>query len=550
VLRTGLRAWGHAELHELISAALRWYGAREDHVDRRTARLLFLVDAYDELALNAAPASLPELIGMHEWPAAKLVVTMRRDTVPDQQLAARFGEPAGAAALWVRYLLPFTRAQIEAYMVAHGVPSGDAARLLASAQLRAIVENPFVLRLYVDCWRAVEERARTAVAGRTLRRHVYEASIEEWLRRAYATGGLREDVASRLLSREAAEPAARLQMLRDHFVAFAARAAYTMFSDDCLAMPADAPRLRNEPWLQLHTWTAESAEDEARLAGAAADVHAQLLAFRARSLQSFMADCPLQARDGHRLVTFAHKSVRDFLAALHISRHPDTAIERLVTTDTAVQRFLAEFVDPVETAAFANQTSGSPSKSAAAPRAPTSFGPRALLVVRASRTAAAGGSAVAAANCLTALNTAGVSFVGADLRGIRVGGEVPAAFGRAPFADLGGAMLAGADLSGASLANCRLQQACLDHVVLNDVDLTGAQLGERPAFVIGACVRAVAVSRDGRFVFTGGDDKRVKKWNAESREVPLGGRDRLALLSDRCVSWCSWRRQCRATAAT
>jgi uncharacterized protein YjbI with pentapeptide repeats len=126
----------------------------------------------------------------------------------------------------------------------------------------------------------------------------------------------------------------------------------------------------------------------------------------------------------------------------------------------------------------------------------------------------------AVANALTALNTAGVSFSGMNLAGIGAGSaQPPAPAAGTPFADLGGAMLAGVNLSRADLRNCRLQQACLDGADLRHADIRGALFGELPSFLVGSPVSAVAVSPDGRFVYSGSSDKTVKQWETSSGAV-------------------------------
>jgi hypothetical protein len=83
-------------------------------------------------------------------------------------------------------------------------------------------------------------------------------------------------------------------------------------------------------------------------------------------------------------------------------------------------------------------------------------------------------------------------------------------------------VLTSADLSGADLRNCRLQ-ACLDGADLHHANIQGATFGELPSFVVGSWIRVVAVSPDGRFVYSGSSDKAlkqclVKNWMDVKRE--------------------------------
>ncbi len=172
---SGSGAWSHAGLRGAVQRALRWYaGAVACPGD---ARLVVLLDGYDELALAAGGAAdddLPRALGLDEPALAgarvKLVVTARRTTVPEGELARRFGPGSGAL-----YLLPFTAAQMETLMRQRGLAEAQIAR---AQSLRAVVENPFLLQLYCECWPEVEAlAARHWRAGAVRRRHVYEAAL-------------------------------------------------------------------------------------------------------------------------------------------------------------------------------------------------------------------------------------------------------------------------------------------------------------------------------------------------------------------------------------
>ena len=75
--------------------------------------------------------------------------------------------------------------------------------------------------------------------------------------------------------------------------------------------------------------------------------------------------------------------------------------------------------------------------------------------------------ALKAANALTILNYARVSFAGMDLSGIKV-----------PGANLDHAIFEHTDLRGADLQGCSLRQACLIGTDLREANLTGVRFGE------------------------------------------------------------------------
>ncbi|MEM7495575.1 MAG: pentapeptide repeat-containing protein, partial [Myxococcota bacterium] len=115
-------------------------------------------------------------------------------------------------------------------------------------------------------------------------------------------------------------------------------------------------------------------------------------------------------------------------------------------------------------------------------------------------------AAVAAANALTILNAAGVSFSGMDLRGIN-----------APGAVLDGAVMDGTDLRGANLAGAWLGHASLSQARLGQAVLLGTRFGEQ-AFFKGHTdsVNSVGFSGDGTRVASGSSDNTVRVWDMQS----------------------------------
>ena len=528
LLRAGLPEWSHAELRDGLRKALRWYGMPADGASGGSERLLVLCDAYDELVDNAAADDLAATIGLAQWPNARLIVTCRRNIVSDVDMPLRF---AGAA---LRFLLPFTPAQTVRVLQAAGVVRA-AERL--SGELLALLENPFTLRLFAEAARSEDVEARRAdhYLNKLLRRHVYQAAADAWVVAADRAG-----VLSLLATHASAATTPTAAELADDHARLLERTAHAMFARGAVSLAVDDECLRAEPWGAWEARVRQAARAE--VSGAAGSARSsslldpdQLARLRVREFRAAMARCPLQLRDRH--VTFAHKSLRDFFCAKHIVRHPDAG-QQLVTTDLAVLRFAAEFVEVGRTSA-AVRALISAAAAAAEEKAPAGhaaeaapFGVRALRTVLASRVPAEARVvydrkvAVGAANCASILNVAGVSFSGLDLSGAQLGAseeeciaaERPAAF--VPFAELGGAMLPGANLSRANLRRCRLQQVLLDRAKLDGLDLRGAMFGEKADFRgLPDTIRAVCCSPDGLHLFAGLDNGSIVQLDRQTKKA-------------------------------
>jgi hypothetical protein len=502
LLRSALPQWRHADLQGAVLRALQWYGCPAPSAGGELeggARLLIVCDGYDELAArdgSGGPTEdLPRTLGMPA--SAKLVLTARRGGVPEAELERRFG-----ASLRVRYFLPFTADQMRELMRRRGVGAEQVERALS---LSTVVENPFVLQMFSECWSDIQALAQQHWrAGTVQRRHVYEAALRRWIRDAVQRGGLLPVVAERLIDPADAQDRSRTigDKLERSFLRAAQRVGHHMFKAAALTVRgAELPDLQQEAWLRVHQLTEETTRGQKQA----------LVAFRLRELQGFLAGCPLRLRlravsergaaeaggqhSGNAAEAgFAHKSFRDFLAAAHWAADPADPFHAPLTLDPAVQRFAAEFIDPTATTALTQRVKTLADLDRAPALHDAGYAAVRVLLSAGSRNPGA------AANALTALNTAGVSLAGMRLAGLAAGGVPPAP--GVPFADLGGATLSGADLTKADLRGCRLQQACLDGAVLCGADLSGTLLGELPSLAVGGEVLCVSTSEDGQRVYT------------------------------------------------
>jgi len=92
----------------------------------------------------------------------------------------------------------------------------------------------------------------------------------------------------------------------------------------------------------------------------------------------------------------------------------------------------------------------------------------------------------AAANAITTLVRAGVQFIGADLRGIRI-----------PGADISYGVFDSVHFQGADFTKVNLRGTWLRQTDMSEADMTGVQFGELPYLTIGDTVRSCIFSLDG-----------------------------------------------------
>jgi hypothetical protein len=514
-LRPGLQKWSHRELHGAAEEALRAFGSA---AAPSNGKILFVFDAYDELEGDEAPAdNLPAVLGVSAWPGAKLILTARRNTVPTLQLPQRFGRHT------LRYLLPFTAAQIHQLMARRAVPDDQIRRTLT---MRAVVENPFVLRLYCGCWGIADELAKSAAAPLNAW-HIYDAGMRKWAQGAAQVGGLPAAVVNTALpNTNLHDPTA----LHASFAPFAERVAHAMFADAVVTAEAGEA----EPWVQLHHTIA-------------ADSHRpRLTAFRLRQLSTFFTGCPLQSRDNFRMLTFAHKSYRDFLAAAAAVREVEagkfTSLStRPLTYDLPVLQFAALRIRP---AVARDYDPTNPATFAVRAKEPFACGLWDSLYASKQQAAApslTSPTIKAAANAASILNCAAVPFSGRDLSNVVLGHDHEHKDAPSPYAvDLWGAVMQGTDLTGAQLNNVRLQQAMLRDGKLTNAKLANVVFGENAAFRGHThCVTSLCLSPDGKVLYSGSYDNTIRAWSADSGQVKHGAALQLVHVDVRsiCAPW-------------
>lgn len=188
--------------------------------------------------------------------------------------------------------------------------------------------------------------------------------------------------------------------------------------------------------------------------------------------------CPL-IKLGEYHYAFLHKSLLDYFAARELFEGTmmDASLalgyalnEKLLTPKSEVLKFMAERVAQDET-----------------------LKARLFEIIEESKHEAR--IQIAAANAMTILNYAGVSFSGHDFRRIRI-----------PQADLSQAILDSCDLREADLRNVSLYGTWLQNAKLGNALIENVQLGEFPFLEVDMTVDTICYSPDGKWLATGGYD--------------------------------------------
>ncbi|MCX8565316.1 MAG: WD40 repeat [Glomeribacter sp. 1016415] len=115
---------------------------------------------------------------------------------------------------------------------------------------------------------------------------------------------------------------------------------------------------------------------------------------------------------------------------------------------------------------------------------------------------------VGAANAITVLVRAGVQFIGANLKGIRI-----------PGADLSYGVFDHTQFEGADLSGVTLRGAWLRGANMREANLNGIEFGEKPALEVGNWVNVCSYSPDGRWLAVGTTEKGyIKLYQAQTLE--------------------------------
>ena len=245
---------------------------------------------------------------------------------------------------------------------------------------------------------------------------------------------------------------------------------------------------------------------------------------------------------------FLHKSLQEYFSALSIASEliildedewqqtlkDSTRLgrlkitQKLLTDDYAVLRFAAELVDQRVRGYIPTWATLSATEEKASDQGHLQqfqpFGKALFDLIEASRhfsedQVESNRINVAAANAISILNYANVSLAGRDFSKAQLGALPKTEWqkGTHAFADLNCALLDSANLQEANLDGSRLQEASLRFADLRRCELSNVILGRgRTLQGHTDTVRSLALSSDGKTLFSGSYDNSIRQWNVDA----------------------------------
>ncbi len=510
LIRPLLKEWSEASLKDGMSKALKETGFSPDAV--RHEPFLVIVDGYDECK-DKSTENLGHLLGLDDYPNAKLLVSCRLDTVEVSSLKSHF---ALKENLSICYFLPFRITQMLDYL-GNGLEwsleerESYKKRFEKAPLLRSILRNPFVLNLLVQSWETVTQKDFEKLD----RWQIYQGFIEHWL-------GTQKN----LLPESAQHSLCKGtdSNLFDSFNTFASEIAFKSFEARTLQFQ---PALHTTGLSEMvHRWFGLKEEVEkssnslfgvrqAKLDESDSTRRRALLSiedFRRianRRLIQFEAGSPLKCKSD--FYEFRHKSFFEYFVARRVVdlrvKTPEQIIQeglqllntRSLQEEPQTLNFIVEAWQEKKTRALKEPF---------------------LQIVRSSRDNPH--FSQSASNAITVLNRARVSFSGMDFRKIKIRG-----------ADLTSAILDNTNLEGADLTDVILVAAWLYKANLQYSILQGVNFGELPYLAIGASTNC-NYSKTGCFVGVLLQNNSISILDAATHKkvVPtIGGRDNFNPLS-------------------
>ncbi|KAG9063964.1 hypothetical protein KI688_004078 [Linnemannia hyalina] len=468
--------------HDLIEKQLQYLNFSENQIHEMKLHRQFMLicDGYDESQLKTNIHTTNQFNQPGQW-QVKVVISCRTQYLGQdyrsrfqpqpvdsyQRVATDLFQEAAVAA--------FSTAQIQQYVndyvkelptvdPIHNKPTWTAEeymdKLVNIPNLIDLVSNPFLLTLALDALPSVVASKTDLSAIRITRVQLYDSFVRRWLEVN------RERLeASPLSSEERLE----LDMLIEdnflyHGIHYQKDLATAIFIDH-----AGNPVVKYTHLRDKNTWKAAffNPNGQAKLLRESSTVKRSGAFFRFlhRSLLEYF-----YSRTIYDPLDYGEEAV-DGLDEREPGPDLMTCLSQLnIITEPSIVQFLAERV----------------------PQNP-SFRQQLLDAVEESKVNATTEAVkIAAMTAITILVKAGVTFHGADLRGVKI-----------PGADLSGGQFDYAQFQGADLTGVNLSRSWLREADLSGAKTDGVQFGELPYLELGDTVRACAYSPDGRMLAVG-----------------------------------------------
>jgi WD40 repeat protein len=452
-LRIELKKFSDAEVKQCLQKTFAELGFPESALPnlRQQYQFLFILDGYDEIG-GQTSFNLYQANHLELW-NAKVIITCRTQALSGDHVALFAPQQNNPNAWRELYLAPFAKQAVQEYLTRYAAEHPEATQLAGyvekTFELSSLLSNPFILSLFVQAFPQLAPRL-TADRFTALTSHeIYSAFMQQWF--------VREEVF--LAQKIGLSPS---RDVKREFRVFAQRLALNMFQAKAVKITYSPPGDANEA--ATHPWHAFFSHDDAH------------------TVQCRRA-CPLR-RIGKHQYSFVHKSFLEYFVAealwtaiAHLPHTADQLTTRLWPEESAIVHFLAERLNAM------------PDKAAHIERL--------FEVVKSSRNKAA--NSRKAANAITLLNMARVSFSGMDLHGIKIEG-----------ANLENAILHQTNLSCADLRQVNLRNTYLAEANLSGSQMDNVRFDEWPYLQHEGNVYC-SYSPDGRYLVTGSTSK-IRLW--------------------------------------
>ncbi len=435
----------HNPREHAIEEGLASYGIPECHWGLfKQKRLLIILDAYDEVKNlgNLYDSNHLEIWGKN----SKVIITCRPEYLRAKSYATLFKPRNGG--LWERHMAPFSEREREAYLQKYVVvrnPRWDLEHYQIEINrlpiLKELSQTPFLLRILAEVLPDIIER-QPAQNLHLTRRALYEAFVDQWFQK--------------------------------HLVRWEEQQKLSLLDED-LDLDPEAQDEWNDQRLSVLRDYAESLAHQMHLAGIDAvsltDPYPWIKKYfdtkaRSRLLQSA---CPLK-KEGNNSYKFIHKSVSEYLVTLRIVREQN---QNVISFTNLINR---ELLTPAMIGFLADAVIEKPD-----------LQEQLWSIIQYSKDSAQ--VAIAAANAISILNRAQISFSGKDFRGIRI-----------PGADLRGAILDNTDCRGADFSNVILQGAWLNGANFSETIMNGTQFFALPSLRFNSFSQGCSCSKNNHWL--------------------------------------------------
>jgi WD40 repeat protein/serine/threonine protein kinase len=484
MIRPLLVNWSYSELNNILNKVFRRLEFSLTETERQQAPWLIIIDGYDECQLDMEPGNLAKHLGLEHFPNAKLLVTCRPNTVKTSELADHF---ALNGNLVVRHFLPFNVSQMFTYLKERlcwdsNIQSQYQQKLEDAHSLRAALRSPFVLSLLVQSWETVSQKDFNQLN----RWQIYEGFVQHWINTS-------EFLLSQTLKNALK---GRYSTLLESFNAFAADVAFKAFQKKSISLDVKTTTeylFQHESWFNLREQVIKDSQKNFVLRQEklsekiqsypllSEQDYSQIMLSR---LQQFERGSPLKNKV--LFFDFMHKSFFEYFVARRILQLKtfQEGLELLnyhsIQTKPEVLEFIREgwriYPSKVLEEALFN-------------------------VIEHSRQNV--DIAQSAANAMTILNLAKVSFSGRDLRGVCI-----------PGADLTNAILDNTNLENADLTGVTLCGAWMHNTNFKNAQLKDVLFGEYPT-LFPETVSMCSYSPDGRILAVAGNN--IQLFDTSSR---------------------------------